>query len=145
MSGADYSNVTYDLTLDVATVLARLNSAMTFIYVSGAGTDSSEHGRVMWARVKGRTENALKALSFAGVYLFRPSVIQPLHGIQSKTPSYRRFYSLMRPLLPVMKRLFPNHVVTTQEVGLAMLNAARRGTGRVVLEPRDIVRLAQEG
>jgi uncharacterized protein YbjT (DUF2867 family) len=145
MSEAAYSHITYDLTLAVATVLARLNPAMTFIYVSGAGTDSSERGRIMWARVKGRTENALKALPFAGVYLFRPAVIQPLHGIQSKTPSYRRLYKLTRPLLPMMKRLFPNHVVTTEEVGLAMLNAARRGRSRLVVESGDIARLAQEG
>ena len=145
MSGADYSHLTYDLTLAVAIVLARLNPTMTFIYVSGAGTDSTERGRSMWARVKGRTENALQALPFAGVYLFRPAVIQPLHGIESKTPSYRRLYKLTRPLLPMMRRLFPNHVVTTQEVGQAMLNAARRGGGRLVLESRDIERLAQEG
>jgi uncharacterized protein YbjT (DUF2867 family) len=145
MSEADYRHLTYDLTLAVATVLARLNPAMTFIYVSGAGTDSTERGRIMWVRVKGRTENALKALPFAGVYLFRPAIIQPLHGIQSKTPSYRRFYTLTRPFLSVMKRLFPSYVVTTEEVGQAMLNAARRGAGRVVVEPGDISRLAQEG
>ena len=145
MSEAAYRHITYDLTLAVATVLARLNPAMTFIYVSGAGTDSTDRGRSMWARVKGQTENALKALPFAGVYLFRPAVIQPLHGIQSKTPSYRRFYRLTRPLLPVMARLFPTLVVTTEEVGQAMLNAARRGSGRLVLESRDIARLAQEG
>ncbi len=144
MSEAAYSHVTYNLTLAVATVLARLNPAMTFTYVSGAGTDSTELGRIMWARVKGRTENALKALPFAGVYLFRLSFIQPLHGIQSKTPSYRRLYKLIGPLLPLMRRLFPNHVLTTEEVGQAMLNAARREPGRLVLEPRDIARLAKE-
>lgn len=145
MSEAAYRHITYDLTLTVATVLARLNPAMTFIYVSGAGTDSTELGRSMWARVKGRTENALKALPFAGVYLFRPAIIQPLHGIQSKTSSYRRFYRLTRPLLPMMTRLFPSLVVTSEEVGQAMLNAARRGSGRLVLESRDIARLAREG
>jgi uncharacterized protein YbjT (DUF2867 family) len=145
MSEAAYRHITYDLTLAVATRLARLNPAMTFIYVSGAGTDSTERGRSMWARVKGQTENALKVLPIAGVYLFRPAIIQPLHGIESKTPSYRRFYRLTRPLLPVMTRLFPSLVVTTEEVGRAMLNAARRGSGRLVLESRDIARLAQEG
>lgn len=144
MSEAAYSHLTYDLTLAVASVLARLNPAMTLIYVSGAGTDSTGLGRSMWARVKGQTENALKALPFAGVYLFRPAVIQPLHGIQSKTPSYRRFYNWTRPLLAVMKRLFPNYVVTTEDVGQAMLNAARRGSGRLVLESRDIARLARK-
>lgn len=145
MSEVAYSHLTYDLTLAVATVLVRLNPAMTFIYVSGAGTDNTELGRSMWARVKGRTENSLKALPFAGVYLFRPAVIQPLHGIQSKTPSYRRFYTLTKPLLSVMKRIFPNDVVTTEEVGQAMLNAARRGTGRFVLESEGIARLAKQG
>ncbi|PUA17184.1 NAD-dependent epimerase/dehydratase family protein [Glaciimonas sp. PCH181] len=142
MSEAAYRHVTFDLTLTVANVLVQLNPAMTFIYVSGAGTDSSELGRSMWARVKGQTENALKKLPFAGVYLFRPAIIQPLHGIQSKTSSYRRFYKLTRPLLPVMKSLFPSFVVTTEEVGQAMLNAMRRGSGRFVLESRDIARLA---
>lgn len=145
MSAAAYRHITCELTLAVAAVLARLNPAMTFIYVSGAGADSTELGRSMWARIKGRTENALKALPFAGVYLFRPAIIQPLHGIQSKTSSYRRFYTLTRPLLPIMRRLFPNLVVTTEEVGRAMLNAARRGSGRLVLESRDIARLAREG
>jgi uncharacterized protein YbjT (DUF2867 family) len=145
MSEATYRHITYDLTLVVAAVLARLNPAMTFSYVSGAGADSTERGRSMWARVKSQIENALKALPFASVYLFRPAVIQPLHGIQSKTSSYRRFYSLTRPLLPVMKILFPNLVVTTEEVGQAMLTAARRGSGRLVLESKDIARLAQEG
>lgn len=145
MSESAYRHLTYDLTLAVAITLARLNPAMTFIYVSGVGTDSTEHGRSMWARIKGRTENALKALPFAGVYLFRPAIIQPLHGIQSKTPSYRLFYRLTSPLLPMMRKLFPNHVVTTEEVGQAMLNAARRETGRFVLESGDIARLAKEG
>ena len=98
----------------------------------------------MWARVKGRTENALKALPFAGVYLFRPAVIQPLHDIQSKTPSYRRLNKLIRPLLPMMRGLFPSFVITTKEIGQAMLYAARRGSGRLVLESKDIARLAQE-
>jgi len=145
MSEAAYRHITYDLTLAIAIVLARLNPAMTFIYVSGAGTDSTELGRNMWARVKGQTENALKKLPFAGVCLFRPAIIQPLHGIQSKTPSYRRFYRLARPFLPLMASWFPSFVVTTEQIGLAMLNAARRGHGRLVLESRDIARGAQAG
>lgn len=93
MDEASYTRLTYDLTMAAATVLLRLNPAMTFVYVSGAGTDSSETGRVMWARVKGRTENALRRLPFKAVYLFRPGIIQPLNGIQSKTPAYRTFYN----------------------------------------------------
>ena len=91
MSEADYERVTYGITMAAATTLARLNKSMTFIYVSGAGTDSSERGRIMWARVKGRTENALLRLPFKAAYMFRPGVIQPLHGITSKTAAYRIF------------------------------------------------------
>jgi uncharacterized protein YbjT (DUF2867 family) len=143
MSEAAYSHLTYDITLAVATLLAHANPQMIFTYVSGAGTDSTERGKSMWARVKGRTENALTALPFSGVYLFRPGVIQPLHGIKSKTASYRVFYSMTKPLLPIARALFPNVVLTTEDIGRAMLNAARRGAGRVVLETKDIARLAR--
>ena len=98
----------------------------------------------MWARVKGKTENDLKRLPFAGVYLFRPGIIQPLHGIKSKTRSYQLFYGATKPLLSLAHRVFPDVVLTTQDIGLAMLGAARRRTGRVVLESRDIARLARE-
>jgi hypothetical protein len=116
---------------------------MTFIYVSGAGTDSSEQGRSMWARVKGRTENALLRLPFKAVYLFRPGVIQPLHGIRSKTPSYRLVYTLTRPLLPLLRALLPNMILTTESVGRAMLAAARHGAPKSVLESGDIRALAE--
>jgi len=139
MQEADYSRLTYDLTLAAARTLARLNPQMTFVYVSGRGTDSSEHGRSMWARVKGRTENALKLLPFRAVYLFRPGVIEPLHGIQSKTRMYRLLYPLLRPVMALMRLLTPNQIVTTEEVGLAMLAVARRpDAARAVLEPADI-------
>ena len=140
MDEATYRHLTYDLTLKAARQLARLNQAMTFVYVSGAGTDSSEQGRSMWAQVKGRTENALKQLPFRGVYLFRPGVIQPLDGIRSKTVSYARFYSLVSPWLSLVRRVLPNAIVTTRDMGKAMLNAARFGEGRVVVEASDIVR-----
>ena len=122
--------------------MARLNPAMTFIYVSGAGTDSSEKGRVMWARVKGRTENALRRLPFKAVYLFRPGLIQPLHGIRSRTRMSRIFYAATRPLLPVARRLWPALVLTTEVMGRAMLEAARHGAPQAVLEARDINALA---
>ncbi|WP_397452381.1 NAD-dependent epimerase/dehydratase family protein [Pseudomonas sp. NA-150] len=144
MSEADYSRLTYDITLNAATTLARLNPQMTFVYVSGAGTDSSEQGRSMWARVKGKTENALRRLPFRGVYLFRPGVIQPLDQVQSKTGSYRIFYSVASPLLPLLRWLMPNLVLTTRVVGQAMLNAARRGADSAVLEARDINALANQ-
>jgi uncharacterized protein YbjT (DUF2867 family) len=143
MSEPDYTRLTYDLTLAAAQTLARLNPRMTFIYVSGAGTDSSEQGRSMWARVKGRTENALLRLPFKAVYLFRPGVIQPLHGIRSKTPSYRLVYTLTRPLLPLLRALLPNMILTTESVGRAMLAAARHGAPKSVLESGDIRALAE--
>src|SRR6476469_6135666 len=105
MSEHDYAHLNYDLPVSVATFLVRLNPTMTFIYVSGAGTDSSERGRTMWARVKGKTENALLRLPFKAAFMFRPGLIQPLHGIRSKTRSYRVFYTLSAPVLPLLKRL----------------------------------------
>ena len=143
MSEDAYRYITYDVTLAIAKVLARLTPAMIFTYVSGAGTDGTERGGSMWARVKGKTENDLMKLSFAGVYLFRPAVIQPLHGIKSKTASYQLFYSITKPFLSIARRLFPSFVVTTEEMGQAMLNAARRGSGRVILESKDIAQMAR--
>ena len=138
LSEAAYSHVTYDYTLAAANTLVRLNPRLTFIYVSGAGTDSSGAGRVMWARVKGRTENALLALPFAAAYMLRPGIIQPLHGIKSKTRSYRIFYSLSAFLLPVLRAVFPNYVLSTTQIGAAMLNLAKHGYAKRILEARDI-------
>jgi uncharacterized protein YbjT (DUF2867 family) len=137
MKEADYERVTYGLTLAAAEVLAWLNPGMTFIYVSGAGTDSGEQGRSMWARVKGRTENALLRLPLAA-YMFRPGAIEPLDGIRSKTAIYQLLYVVARPLFPLLRRLMPNQVVTTREVGQAMLNVVRRGYTNRILETRDI-------
>lgn len=142
MSEQDYTRVTYELTLAAARVLARLNPDMTFIYVSGAGTDSTEKGRAMWARVKGRTENALLGLPFKAKYMFRPGFIQPLHGIVSKTKLYRALYAVMAPLYPVWKALFPKYVTTTEQVGRAMLRVAREGAPKPVVENSDINALA---
>jgi uncharacterized protein YbjT (DUF2867 family) len=137
MSEPDYERITYGLTLAAAEPLSRLNPNMTFIYVSGAGTDSSEHGRVMWARVKGRTENALLRLPFKA-YMFRPGLIQPLDGIHSKTPAYRILYSLMKPLLPLLHWALPNQVLNTREIGQAMLAVAKRGFAKRILETNDM-------
>ncbi|MFP2928935.1 NAD(P)H-binding protein [Pyxidicoccus sp. 3LG] len=142
MSEQDYTRVTYDFTLAAARVLARLNPGMTFIYVSGTGTDSSEKGRAMWARVKGRTENALLGLPFKAKYMFRPGFIQPMHGIVSKTKLYRVGYAVMGPLYPAMKALFPKYVTTTEQVGRAMLRVAREGAPKTHLENADINALA---
>jgi uncharacterized protein YbjT (DUF2867 family) len=138
MSEQDYRRVTYDLTLAAAQTLARRNPGMTFIYVSGAGTDSTGRGRSMWARVKGETENALLKLPFKAAYMFRPGYIQPLHGVTSKTRLYRALYVVMAPLYPVWKRLFPRYVTTTEQVGRAMLQVAKRGALKHVLENEDL-------
>jgi len=138
MSEEQYARVTYDITLAAARTLSRLNPGMTFIYVSGAGTDSSEKGRIMWARVKGKTENAGLALPFKAAYAFRPGVIQPVHGERSKTAMYRVLYSMTKPLLPLLLRLFPGSILTTEEIGRAMIAAARQGFPKRVLEAADI-------
>jgi uncharacterized protein YbjT (DUF2867 family) len=138
MQEETYRRVTYELTVSVAKTLARLNPTMTFIYVSGAGTDSTERGRSMWARVKGRTENALLQMPFKAVFLFRPAYIQPLHGIRTKTRWYGAAYAVMRPFYPLWKILFPNYVTTTECIGRAMLNVTMRGFTQPVLENRDI-------
>jgi hypothetical protein len=111
-----------------------------FIYVSGAGTDDTERGRVMWARVKGRTENALLRLPFRA-YMFRPGVIIPMHGIRSRTRLYRVLYVVLAPLLPLLKRLAPDHVTTTERVGQAMITVAATGAPKRVLETADINRV----
>ena len=144
LTEAKYSHVTYDLTMAVARTLVRLNPGMTFIYVSGTGTDSSERGRVMWARVKGRTENALLALGFRRAFMFRPGVIVPMHGIRSRTTAYRIGYFVMAPVLPLLRRLFPKAVTTTELVGRAMLAVAEHGNPQPVLESADINRVAAE-
>lgn len=142
MAEAEYKRMTYSLTLAAAETLARLNSGMTFIYVSGAGTDSSGKGRAMWARVKGKTENALLQLPFKAAYMFRPAAIQPLNGERSKTPAYRIAYIAARPFFPVLRRIAPRHVLTTEQIGRAMLNIARRGAPKHVLESNDIRKCA---
>ena len=133
-----YRHVTFDLTLAAAQTLVRLNPRMTFIYVSGAGTDSSERGRTRWARVKGATENALLRPPFKAAYMFRPALIVPLHGIRSKTRLYRMIYAGTGPLLPVLYRRFPKYVTTTAQLGRAMLKVAKHGAPKKVLENSDI-------
>ena len=137
MTEEKYAKVTYDLTLCVARTLGRLNPGITFIYVSGKGTDSTERGRVMWARVKGRTENELLAQPFK-TYMFRPGAIIPLHGIRSRTGWYNTLYAIAKPVFPVIRRFFPGSVTTTEQVGKAMIAVARGGYPKRVLETPDI-------
>jgi uncharacterized protein YbjT (DUF2867 family) len=143
MSEAEYARVNHDYTFAVAQTLVRVDPDMTFIYVSGAGTDSSEHGRVMWARVKGRTENDLLKLPFVSAYMLRPAMIIPMHGIKSKTPLYRIFYSVMTPFYPLLTKVSPKYVTTTERLGRAMLRLARTGYSSRVLESAEIDMLGQ--
>ncbi|MBP1771755.1 MAG: epimerase [Holophagaceae bacterium] len=138
---AEYHRITHDVTLAAATTLARLNPQMTFAYISGAGADSTERGRIMWARVKGQTENALLRVPFKAVYLFRPGAIRPLHGITSRTRLYRVLYRVLAPLFPLLKAVSPDSLTTTEQLGKAMIHAALEGAPKAVLEMRDINRM----
>lgn len=139
MSEAAYRRVTCDLTLAAARFLASVNPGMTFIYVSGEGTDA--RGRSMWARVKGETENALLALPLRAT-MFRPAFIQPMHGERSRTPSYRILYAVMAPLVPLVRRLVPRWFTTTEQVARAMLRVAKEGAPKPALGTTDINALA---
>ena len=138
MSEADYTRVTYGITIAAAETLCQLNPSMTFVFVSGAGADSSEQGRLMWARVKGKTENAIIRLPFKASYVFRPGVVQPMHGERSRTAAYRVLYTITKPLVPLMRRLWPNQILTTEQFGRAMLFVVRHGAPKRVLESADI-------
>lgn len=125
--------------MHVAKTLLLKNDDMIFCYVSGAGTDSTEKGRTMWARVKGKTENDLMKLPFKNVYNFRPGFIKPTEGLQNAYKAYKLF----TPFYPLLRKLFPKYVVTLEEVGLAMINASTKGYEKNILECKDIARLAQ--
>lgn len=131
----EYKRITYDLTLNFANTLLKLNTDMTFCYVSGVGTDSTEKGRSMWSRVKGKTENDLLKLPFKGAYMFRPGYIQPISGLKNTYKIYKIFV----PFYPVLKTLFPKYVVSLEEIGLAMINVTLVGSDKKVLECKDIV------
>jgi uncharacterized protein YbjT (DUF2867 family) len=137
MKEQDYYHQTYDLTLSAASALANARPNATFCYVSGEGTDSSERGRSMWARVKGKTENALLALPL-DAYMFRPGFIRPRQGARSKTRWYRLMYAILGPLYPVLYRLAPSHVTTSENLGRAMIAVATNGYTKRVLDNSDI-------
>jgi hypothetical protein len=139
MKEDDYRHITYDLTMNAASTLARLNHNMTFCYVSGRSTDSSENGRLMWARVKGKTENDLMKLTFKSVYNFRPGFMKPTAGMKNTLGGYK-YFSWMYPAL---RALFPASVSTLKEVGLAMINVTLRGYPKHILEVNDIVEAAK--
>jgi uncharacterized protein YbjT (DUF2867 family) len=137
MSEEAYRRITYDLTVSVARSLAGLNPGLRFLYVSGQGTDSTERGRMMWARVKGQTENALLAMPFEA-YMLRPGYIQPMHGVRSKTRLYRMIYAVAAPIYPLIRALLPRYATTTDHIGRAMITIARSGAPKRVLETHDI-------
>ncbi len=141
MSEERYRHLTYDITMAAAKTLSKLNPRMVFVYVTGRGTDSTEQGPLMWARVKGKTENDLLKLPFKAAYMFRPAGIQPLHGIRSRTAWYQAAYVAAAPLLTFLNRVAPTYMTTTEQVGRAMIRVARDGYPRPVLESEDINRL----
>ncbi len=136
-----FSRITYDTTLHFAKTLAKLNSNLVFTYVSGQGTDSSEKGKLMWARVKGRTENELMKLPFKAIYNFRPGLMNSSPGQKNIKPVFK----MVIALYPLLARIFPNNSCTLKEVGLAMINCVTRGYEKPILEVRDIKLLAKNG
>lgn len=142
MTEEDYRKITYELTLSIAGTLSKLNPQMTFIYVTGSGTDSTEKGRTMWARVKGKTENDLLKLPFKGAYMFRPGAIIPHKEIKSKTKLYQSIYDITKPIYPVLKKIFPNSITTSEQIGRAMINIAKEGYPTPFIEVEDINKAA---
>lgn len=141
MKETDFRKISYELTMHVANILVKINPEMTFCYVSGAGTDSTERGRSMWARVKGKTENDLMKLPFKTAYMFRPGYIQPTRGMKN---TYK-MYKIFSPFYPVLKTLFPKYICTLEEVGLTMIHAVLYGSDVQVLESKNIRLLAVKG
>lgn len=135
----EYRHITYELTLDFAKTLLKLNPDITFCYVSGVGTDSTEKGKIMWARVKGKTENDLLKLPFKAAYMFRPGFIKPTKGLKNAYKAYKFF----TPFYPIFRKLFPKYVVTLEEIGLAMINVTLSGSDIKVFECKDIVELSK--
>jgi len=141
MGEEQYRHITYDLTIAAAAAMVAVNPQLTFCYVSGAGTDGTARGRVMWARVKGRTENAILGMGFKAAFMFRPAFIQPLKGVRSKA-WYQPLITVLSPLFPLLQKIVPQYVTTTENVGRAMIQAAAIGYPKRVLESDDINRLA---
>ena len=142
MNEEKYHHLTYDLTMALARPLQELNPNMTCTYVSGVGTDSTEKGRTMWARVKGKTENALLNLGFKQAFMFRPGGIIPKRGIKPSSKLYRRALFLLGWLLPIIKAIAPNSIVNTSQLGLAMINVTKNGYDTTIIHSRDILKIA---
>lgn len=137
MNEPEYHQITYELTIKVATVLLSLNKDLTFCYVSGASTDSTGKGKVMWARIKGKTENELLGMPFRSAYMFRPGFIQPMKGVKSKTRLYSVMYSIFKPLYFILKH-FEGFVTNSETIGRAMIIVSSKGYEKRILESRDI-------
>lgn len=140
---AQYTRMTFDLTVAAARAMVAANPASTFCYVSGQGTDRTEQGSAMWARVKGRTENAILALPFKASYMFRPGFIQPMQGVRSKTWWYQAIYSTLAPISPLLTRLLPGLATTSVRMGRAMITVARDGYPSRIITSRDINTLGE--
>lgn len=143
MNEADYTRMTYDYTLSLANELYKLNPEMTITYVSGVGTDSTEKGRSMWARVKGKTENDLLSMGFRQAFMFRPGAIIPERGVVPSSKLYRILINYLGGLLKLIKWIAPKAVVGSSQIGQAMINAHSKGYDKKVIEPADILNLAQ--
>ena len=143
MKEKEYNEITYRLTLHLAKLLSDINPELSFCYVSGTGTDSTEKGRSMWARVKGKTENTLLKLPLKSIYLFRPGYIQPLKGVKSSTGMYNAIIAVAKLFYPIFKLLTPNKVTTTVAIGEAMINSTIKGSEKTILFNQDINELAQ--
>ena len=143
MSESEYERVTHDFTVSAARALREANPALTFCYISATGADSNETSRIMWARVRGRLENHLLAMNGGPVWIFRPGYIQPMKGVSSRTKLYNAIYAVLGPLYPLLDRLAPTHITSTDRLGLALIRAAREGAPLAHLENRDINALAE--
>lgn len=144
MTEAEYTRVTFDVAVAAATTLLERNPGLTFVFVSGAGSDSSERGRTMWARVKGRAENKLLAMPFRGSYVVRPAAIQPVHGETSRATVTRVAYATLGWMFPLIKAALPKYVTTTERLGRAMLHLAKHGAPKRILESVDIDELGRD-
>ncbi len=140
MSEEAYSKITYGITVAAAKALLKTSPGLTFIFVSGVGADPTEKGRVMWARVKGRAENAVLGAGFRAAYVFRPGFIRPMDGIESRTKLYRVTYKVLGPIVPILQRLMPNQVTTTRQIGRAMIGVAQNGYPKSILSNADFAK-----
>jgi len=139
-----YKRITYDFTMALARTLHSINPDMVFNYVSGEGTDSTEKGRLMWARVKGKTENQILKMEFRQAYMFRPGLIIPLKGIRSSTKAYQFIYDYFMWLIKIIKRIWPKSVVSTSQIGMAMIHSVLKRYDKSILRPRDIIDLSEK-